>query len=87
MEDTATAEIARAQLWQWIRYEAKLPDGTIFDEELYRQFRSEEVEHILDDRVDGGGPDLDKAVNLLDQLVLSSEFVEFLTVLGYQFLD
>ena len=87
MEDTATAEIARAQLWQWIRYEAKLPDGTIFDEELYRQFRSEEVEHILNDRVDGGGPDLDKAVNLLDQLVLSLEFVEFLTVLGYQFLD
>ncbi|MQG21402.1 MAG: malate synthase A [SAR202 cluster bacterium] len=87
MEDTATAEIARAQLWQWIRYEAKLPDGIIFDEELYRQFRSEEVEQILVDRVDSSKHDLDKAVDLLDQLVLSSEFVEFLTVLGDRFLD
>ena len=81
MEDVATAEISRSQIWQWIHHHATLADGRAVTAELYAQIRDEEVAK-LQERL--AGPRLDQAIALLDLLVLSPEFVEFLTVPGYQ---
>ena len=83
MEDAATAEISRAQLWQWIRNAAKLPDGRTATAALYTKVREEEVQKL-------GGPKegrLGDAVEILDGLVLSDEFAEFLTLSAYRYLD
>ncbi len=83
MEDAATAEISRAQLWQWIHHDAALEDGRKVTPELYRELRDQELQTL-------GGPDhgkLRQAVELLDALVLSRDFVPFLTVEAYRHLD
>ncbi|MEJ7809663.1 MAG: malate synthase A [Gemmatimonadaceae bacterium] len=85
MEDTATAEIARAQLWQWIRHGAVLEDGTAVTRELYRQWRRTETD-ALRVAVGGGAHRLDDAAALLDSLVLNDVFTEFLTIPGYAYL-
>jgi malate synthase len=83
MEDAATAEISRAQLWQWLRQGARLADGRAITPELYEQVRVEELARL-------GGPEagrLRQAAELLDQLVLSPEFIEFLTLVAYPYLE
>jgi malate synthase len=83
MEDAATAEISRTQLWQWIHHKAKLSDGRVLTPELYVQFRREELDLL-------GGPQKDRhqqVVELLDGLVLAREFSEFLTLPAYSMLD
>lgn len=87
MEDVATAEISRSQLWQWLHTGARLPDGTVFTEDLYYQYRTEEVTKILHTPVRQNSGAIDKAVELLDYVVTSSTFVEFLTMPGYRYLD
>lgn len=87
MEDTATAEIARAQLWQWLNTGARLSDGRALTEGVYTSVRAEEVERLLEARPWANRGALDKAVELLDYLVTSPEFVEFLTVPGYRYLE
>jgi malate synthase len=103
MEDAATAEISRAQLWQWIRHGTTLDDGTIATAAHYRAVRDEVVRALAagraldsgalaaaidtDDPVDGDGARLVRAARLLDALVLSADFTEFLTVPGYRLLD
>jgi malate synthase len=83
MEDAATAEISRSQLWQWIRNDAKLQDGRSITQDLYRQLREEELA-----KLGGSGTSrYEESAELLDQLVLSSEFIEFLTLPGYELLD
>ncbi|MGF1506897.1 MAG: malate synthase A [Anaerolineae bacterium] len=77
MEDTATAEISRAQLWQWIKTGSELEDGRTMTRELYEQLRTEELEKL------GELPHGYTAVELLDELVLAEDFVEFLTYLAY----
>lgn len=84
MEDVATAEISRSQIWQWIRYRAILADGRIVTPELYASLRDEELAKLHDGRPEGR---LQDAVDLLDTLVLGEEFIEFLTVPGYTKLD
>ena len=85
MEDAATAEISRAQLWQWRVHNAKLADGSSFSGEMYQQIRDEQVKIIAAE----SGPDsrLQDAAALLDTLVLSNDFPEFLTVPGYSLLQ
>ncbi len=83
MEDTATAEISRAQLWQWLRRGARLDDGRVVDEGLYERVRDEEVEK-LGGRGEGR---LGEAVEVMDELVLAEEFVPWLTVEAYSRLD
>jgi malate synthase len=79
MEDTATAEISRAQLWQWRTRGARLADGRAVDGALYRRIRDEEVA-----RLGGRGRGrLGDASDLLDRLVLGEEFTEFLTSIAY----
>ena len=83
MEDTATAEISRTQLWQWVWNEAPLADGRRVSADLYRQIRDEELERL------GGAEQgkLREAVTVLDELVLSRELHPFLTLRAYQYLD
>ena len=83
MEDAATAEISRAQLWQWITNKAKLEDGTVASRELYQRIRDEELEKI-GGRKQGRMPE---AVELLDSLVLNREFSEFLTLPAYRLFE
>ena len=82
MEDAATAEISRAQLWQWIHMETKLEDGRTVSPELYSQLRNEELEAL------GGVHESrhQEVVEILDGLVLSPEFTEFLTLPAYRLL-
>lgn len=82
MEDTATAVIARAQLWQWIRRQARLGDGTEITAALYEKIRDQEIAKL-------GGTGAGRyreAVEILDNLVLNEEFVEFLTLTAYAYL-
>jgi malate synthase len=78
MEDAATAEICRSQLWQWRTVGTRLDDGSIVDEALYRSIRDEEKT-----RIGRGAGHLQDAARLLDDLVLATEFPEFLTLRGY----
>ena len=82
MEDTATAEIARSQLWQWVGNEAQLSDGRQVSPDVYLQMRTEEVDKLLEARGPEAAGSLDKAVELLDDLVTSPTFIEFLTIPG-----
>lgn len=81
MEDAATAEISRAQLWQWIRHRVTLNDGRVMTPELYKTFRNEELTRL------GSLAASQEAVELLDGLVLAQEFTEFLTLPAYKRLD
>lgn len=84
MEDAATAEISRSQIWQWIRHQAKLDDGRVVTLELYKALLPEELTKI---KQQGAGLPYDKAAELLTKLVSDSQFVEFLTLPGYVLLD
>jgi malate synthase len=75
MEDAATAEISRAQLWQWRHLEVALSDGGVMNDELYRSLRDELVPELGE-----GGL---QAAQLLDELVQSETFEEFLTLRAY----
>ncbi len=83
MEDAATAEICRSQLWQWRATRTRLSDGRIFEGDLYKKIRTEELTRI------GGTATgrLADAVTVLDQLVFSDGFAEFLTIEAYRLLD
>lgn len=86
MEDTATAEISRAQLWQWLQHSAVLRDtGETMTPELYRDVRSDEAAALSSARQ--GENRYDDAAALLDDLVLGDTFAEFLTVAGASDLD
>jgi malate synthase len=82
MEDTATAEISRAQLWQWIKHSARLADGTVLSAEWYQRWRAEELAKLGVAHT----AHLEEAAELLDRLVLSDDFTEFLTLIAYPLL-
>ena len=83
MEDAATAEISRAQLWQWVHNGATLDDGRVVDIALYATLRDTEIEK-LGGRSAGQFGD---AVDLLDALVEDETFADFLTLGAYARLD
>jgi malate synthase len=80
MEDAATAEISRSQLWQWRANAVRLEDGTTFSADAYRAVRKEVMAELSQD---ASLTRLADAVELLDQLVLG-EFEDFLTLQGMQ---
>jgi malate synthase len=82
MEDAATAEISRSQLWQWRRHRVALDDGAPLTPDRYRALRDEVVAGI---GADTGR--VAEAASLLDDLVLADEFAEFLTLGAYARLD
>lgn len=84
MEDAATAEISRSQLWQWVRYQSRTESGKVIDQRYYQTIRDEEVKSL---RSSFEKQDLfEKAVSLTDELVLSDTFAEFLTLPAYDWL-
>jgi malate synthase len=80
MEDAATAEISRTQLWQWLHHRAQMSSGVVFDRDLYLMWRSEELKKIRETQA---APRLERAMTILDDLVLRQEFTEFLTLESY----
>jgi malate synthase len=90
MEDAATAEISRAQVWQWIRHpDGKLSDGRKVTKNLFREVLTEELTKIKQaigvDRFAKGKFEI--ARDLFDKMTTDDEFAEFLTLPGYEKLD
>ncbi len=82
MEDAATAEISRAQIWQWIRHpKGRLSDGRKVTVELFRKLLAAEKTRIVGER--GSSAQLEAAYALFDKLVTTTEFTEFLTLAAY----
>jgi malate synthase len=81
MEDAATAEICRTQLWQWVRLGAALDDGREMSSELFISLFSQEMADL---RRDFGSPRLEEAAQLFTQMVLSDTLEEFLTLPAYE---
>jgi malate synthase len=75
MEDAATAEICRAQVWQWVKHGAKLSDG--------RPVTAEMVRKATDEQSKAGS----KSVELFKQMMTSPDFPEFLTLVAYDYID
>ena len=86
MEDLATSEISRSQLWQWLRYGAKLDDGRAITADLYDRLLAEELAKIRaeygDARFDGGH--FRDAVALFMRMSKSETFDEFLSLPAYE---
>jgi malate synthase len=89
MEDLATAEICRAQLWQWVKHRAKLEDGREITPELFGEIADEEFDKIMQ----GLGPEkfytrrFVEASEIMEDLVTREEFCEFLPNEAYQYID
>ena len=81
MEDAATAEISRAQLWQWLRFEAPFDDGRRFNLGLFDALYEEEIGLLQE------VPNIADASDLFREMIVSDEFVEFLTLPAYELLD
>ena len=87
MEDTATAEIARSQVWQWIHHGCTLEDDREVTRELVQEIEAEELERIRGEIGDDewfkheGRPDQSRA--LFEEVALAQEFVDYLTAAGY----
>jgi len=78
MEDAATAEISRSQVWQWVHHGAKTVEGAAITKDLIRKIGREEVA-----RLDGPGRRFADAIALFEEVALADRFVEFLTLPGY----
>jgi malate synthase len=86
MEDAATAEISRAQVWQWIKHQAKLDDGSTVSPDRFRAVTAEEMEQLRSEVGDERfttGP-FTQARELFERLSLSPRFEEFLTLPAYE---
>jgi malate synthase len=81
MEDAATAEISRSQVWQWVHAGVELDSGETVTEQLVRRVIDEEVAGI------GELENLDDARRLFEQVALADEFPDFLTLPAYELLD
>jgi malate synthase len=85
MEDAATAEISRTQVWQWLKHGAKLDDGRAIDRALFRRIIDEELEKtralVGDARFKGGK--YKEAAKLFRDLSEAGEFADFLTLPAY----
>ena len=83
MEDAATAEISRSQIWQWIHNSARLEDGRPVTRALYQQLRDEELAKL-------GGTSVEHyeaAAEIMDKVCIADDFIDFLTLIGYEHLD
>ncbi len=90
MEDAATAEISRSQLWQWVNNDAaKLEDGRSVNADLYHQLVPEVLESIKqkvgEENYNGGKYEL--AGKLFDKLITDPKFTDFLTLPAYEYLN
>jgi malate synthase len=81
MEDAATAEISRSQVWQWVHAAVELDSGETVTEELVRSVVAEEVAGI------GELANLAAARVLFEQVALAPEFPDFLTLPAYEMIN
>src|SRR5690348_16602227 len=89
MEDAATAEISRAQVWQWLHHGARLQDGRHVTAAMLQHDLAELVAR-LPEQVGSGGPAADKvslAGRILTELTTGADLAEFLTTVAYDYLD
>jgi malate synthase len=89
MEDAATAEICRAQVWQWVKHGARLKDGRLVTEDMVKEIihqRAGELGAELSAK-SGNDEKLRQAAEVLEELTTSREFAEFLTLASYDLLD
>ncbi len=88
MEDAATAEICRAQLWQWMKHKARTSDGTRVTEFMVRNLMRQELDKLVDrleeEQFNAGQYRL--ASELFGRMIIADEFPEFLTVVAYEHL-
>jgi len=86
MEDAATAEISRSQIWQWIHHKVRITESDqVISEEYFVQSLEEEMDLIIAER-DFDSEHLQTAIDLFKDMSISSEFDEFLTLPAYQHL-
>jgi malate synthase len=89
MEDAATAEICRAQLWQWLHHGARTSDGVAVSVEHFDRLLTEELSRIHEEvgaaRLTGGV--FPTAARLFEQMTKSESFDEFLTLPAYELLS
>ena len=88
MEDAATAEIGRAQLWQWINHNALLDDGRTISMNLYSSLLKDEMKKL---KIEMGNElftsgKFKLAISLFTDMVKKNEFDEFLTLPAYQYI-
>jgi malate synthase len=89
MEDAATAEISRAQVWQWVHHRARLDDGREITAELVRQWLREELDRVRTDL----GPELfaqgryEEAAAIIEDLTTRPTFTDFMTTVAYERLN
>ncbi len=89
MEDAATAEICRAQVWQWVRHGSKMNDGRT----VTAAFVVEAIHQQLDKLRKELGPErfqhgkFETAAKMFEEMMTSPDFAEFLTLGAYQYID
>jgi malate synthase len=86
MEDAATAEISRTQVWLWLHKNVQIEEQRIFNEEMYQQLKEEEllkIKNLVGEQNFTNGK-FKLAIELFDELVLSKDYKEFLTLLAYK---
>ena len=89
MEDAATAEISRTQVWQWVRHQATLEDGRVVTPALVEMAISEEL-NVIESEIGNApmhGGRFEEATDLFRQLCLAPELAEFLTIPAYAMLE
>jgi len=86
MEDVATAEISRSQVWQWVRHSVTTSDGTAITESLIRSISSQ----VVADLETTGHPNpeqLHVAQKIFEEVALSDDFIDFLTLPAYELIN
>jgi malate synthase len=80
MEDAATAEICRSQVWQCVRHGAGLSDGRAVTQEMVRQIIAEQKSKLKGGRIS-------EAADIFERMMTNSDFAEFLTLEAYDYID
>jgi len=80
MEDAATAEICRSQVWQWVKHGARLSDGRSVTPEMVRQIIAEQKSKLRGGRIS-------EAAEIFQRMMTSTDFAEFLTLEAYDYVD
>lgn len=85
MEDAATAEISRAQIWQWMQHEQKLDDGRVIDKKMVQDWIIEELSKIQELYGEFFSEDnFREAKEIFEELIFAEHFIEFLTLPAYK---
>jgi malate synthase len=80
MEDAATAEICRSQVWQWVKHGARLSDGRPVTQEMVRQIIADQKNKLQGGRIT-------EAADIFLRMMTNADFAEFLTLEAYDYID